>query len=52
MECKPLFTDLGIEGEVEVAGSYCIPSGTEYSDEERGGDICTRERADCEEAQP
>ena len=52
MECKPLFSDLGLEGEAEVAGSYCIPSGTEYSELDRGGAICDREQTNCEEAQP
>lgn len=52
MECKPLFPDLGLEGQAEIAGSYCIPSGTEYADLDRGGDVCMRDLANCEEPQP
>ena len=46
MQCEHLVDDLGL-GQANLAGSYCIPKGTQY---DRNGDTSVCETPDCGEA--
>lgn len=52
MACAPLFGDIGLEGQANVAGSYCVPKGTEFDLQETVGPYCDRQLANCEEGGP
>lgn len=52
MECVPLFGDIGLEGQVDVAGSYCVPKDTQFELTEQAGDVCNRAVGNCGEVTP
>jgi hypothetical protein len=53
MTCVPLVSALGLPGEEAVAGSYCIPNGTEYDPSDPSGfDLCNADAENCGESRP
>jgi hypothetical protein len=44
-ECSELVKELGLPGRAQLAGSYCIKQGTEYSVRNLGVDECRADRA-------
>ena len=48
MSCEPVFQDFGFDGQVDVAGSYCIPKGTEFDSTQLGGPVCDWSLENCE----
>lgn len=52
MECVPLFGDIGLEGQVDIAGSYCVPKGSEFDVVQQAGEVCTPALGNCGEGTP
>lgn len=51
-ECVPLIRPLGLPGDAELAGSYCVPVGTAYDARSLDPTACSPETQSCGEARP
>jgi hypothetical protein len=48
----PLISPLGLPGDDELAGSYCVPNGTAFNLQSLGVETCNSEIQNCGDPRP